>query len=880
MRKNRIHEAVAAIFGGVQGKARRNHQGRRLGLETLEQRQLLAVSPLVGPHLEDGSFVSTSALVADAPQTALSPLVSGGIGGGWSMPQAVVVTPYVYDSWVDTRHGDTAVGAEEIVLAFQPDTSLRSVEYGVKGTAGSIESAVLKADLTDFDGRWGKPDGYFETELAVDDARDGSLVFELGWGIQVPQAGLPLQVELTFDNGAQPGEYTLSEPTMGLSRWGKGVRAMQFGYPNPTITVEGHPSVTLVPSDPQTIAIGEQDIVLATEIVDAHGNSAWIDEELVVRAEGGTAEDFSEIVSALEVCDPNGEVYQATLRETVHDGDIVAGIYDVGFPAYDVETFRIRADLTGQGLSDGDRLQVGIRYDGNPELVGPWHTIEETALQVTELRGPNEDIAVSGERDLVGDRFVIGAEGGDVLVTSVTVSPAVGYPGVAASADLWVDTDGDQVVDTILQRDVLTSLYQFTFDALPGGGYVVPEGSEARFEMRFDVISDYSVEGERIQFTLAQVEAERLDSGASIPEDNISVSNTPQTIWNMKENGECLVTEDTTPLRPRQVLGGELSDTLLRIDVVAFYESVDVTYVGIDVEGEGRSIDRIELWKAGAMAPFASAVRGAAEAGDDFGVHLESQHLVVAENSETTLLLKARVKADTEGGVSGDWFALAVDQVMARGVVSSNTITPEIDEDIVGPTHQVVTAKVASITNANPDPDGTAITTGWHDFGQFKFAAAANVNTANGLDRVAIDALIFNVVATNVELDADFRFYVKGSETAWVNATPIANDGTVLTGTVTGSFLVRVSPLDVAIEQGSDATFVLRANVLDTEIVPGATSSLLVSLEAFNNPVATAWGPSASHIKWRAVDSAMSNLDILWVDYPDTSIRSTAYRNN
>src|SRR3989339_209114 len=132
MRKNRIHEFVAAVFNG-KNTARRN-QGRRLGLETLEQRQLLAVSPFVGPHLEDGSFVSTSALVADAPQTALSPLVSGGIGGGWSMPQAVVVTPYVYDSWVDTRHGDTAVGAEEIVLAFQPDTSLRSVEYGVKGT--------------------------------------------------------------------------------------------------------------------------------------------------------------------------------------------------------------------------------------------------------------------------------------------------------------------------------------------------------------------------------------------------------------------------------------------------------------------------------------------------------------------------------------------------------------------------------------------------------------------------------------------------------------------------------------------------------------------------------------------------------------------------
>jgi hypothetical protein len=96
---------------------------------------------------------------------------------------------------------------------------------------------------------------------------------------------------------------------------------------------------------------------------------------------------------------------------------------------------------------------------------------------------------------------------------------------------------------------------------------------------------------------------------------------------------------------------------------------------------------------------------------------------------------------------------------------------------------------------------------------------------------------------------------------------------------------VRVaSAVDTLIESGTDATYVLRANVINPDVVAANTSNLRVSLTNFSDPNANGYGvaPDASHIRWADWQDQVALADSVfanWIENVDSEVRGPAYQS-
>ena len=406
------------------------------------------------------------------------------------------------------------------------------------------------------------------------------------------------------------------------------------------------------------------------------------------------------------------------------------------------------------------------------------------------------------------------------------------------------------------------------------------------------------------------------------------------TNFTLRSQGDLYVTKSSTPVRSRQLLGGTLADEILRLQFHAEYEDVDVTDLVFTSSGAvsggnlAKNVDRLELYTVGATTPFATAtVAGCgsdAVATDKYGntqssmcAKMKNQEFVVPKGSNTNILIRPRMRTDVDGAVSGTGVTLQMDltpststgSVRARGLLSSNTLgandadtNPEGEvfigvssaaknAHIVSNFNQVVLSKVTSITNADPNANGTAIPTGTQRaIGQFKFSTAAANNLKNGTNKWTLSGVIFNVNATNVELGtavntalatSTFKLYNKADPTTKATCTSAA---TAISGNgASGSLVVTCGELRLAarslvntqIDPGSDVTFVLEASVTNAKISATSTSTLQVSLQGFTDQYATGFASSTSHLNWLDLDG--STTSFLWIEYPETSINGTSY---
>jgi hypothetical protein len=226
------------------------------------------------------------------------------------------------------------------------------------------------------------------------------------------------------------------------------------------------------------------------------------------------------------------------------------------------------------------------------------------------------------------------------------------------------------------------------------------------------------------------------------------------------------------------------------------------------------------------------------------------------------------------------------------------TSSPTFNALIQGNYNQVVLSKVTSITNADPNNNGTAIPTGTQRaIGQFKFSTAAASNLKNGTNKWTLSGVIFNVNATNVQLGSgdqtstttsDFKLYNKADATAKHTCTAAS---TLVSGTgQSGSLVVTCGGLTIAntaknsgtivnteIDPGTDATFVLEAEVSNAKISNSSTSTLQVSLQGINDtPKAFSVSSTTSHVEWLDKDNSTTTR-FRWIDYPETSINGTSY---
>jgi hypothetical protein len=389
----------------------------------------------------------------------------------------------------------------------------------------------------------------------------------------------------------------------------------------------------------------------------------------------------------------------------------------------------------------------------------------------------------------------------------------------------------------------------------------------------------------------------------------------PSTIYTLRNQGDLYVTKSSTPVKAKQLLGGALGDEILRLQFHAEYEDIDVTDLvfsgsGANAASIATNVDRLELYLVGATTPFATAtVAGCgnvAVASNSMCANMDNREFIVPKGSNTNILVRPRMRTDVDGATAGHVVALKIDRtaststgaVRARGLLSSNDLaandadaTPEGEVFIgassagsntlmVSNLNHVVLSKVTAITNADPNANGTAIPTGTQrDLGMFKFATAAASNLKNGTNKWTLSGVIFTVNATNVDLNSDtFKIYNTADPTQKRRCSVDQTSGS-------SSLLVTCQKLPTAsgtvvinteIDPGTDATFVLNADVQNAKVSNSATSTLQVSITGFETPSYTTFGSAAGHIAWLDKDNS-NTTKFFWIDYPSTSINGTSY---
>ncbi|MDD5055323.1 MAG: S-layer homology domain-containing protein [Candidatus Peribacteraceae bacterium] len=601
------------------------------------------------------------------------------------------------------------------------------------------------------------------------------------------------------------------------------------------------------------------------------------------------------------------------------------------------------------GVSTNDR--VGDYRPGGT-ITGNSHEIKTANLTVTTKATATADTTVSNAKNVNLLRFEARAgEAADLLVTDMIFMATIGNANVnlvnGANYALWVDTNDDGVVDTILQKGVASQSSQVTFDKITGGGYVVPKSKSVVFEVHADISSSITGATPQMQIQFASgstfISAEQVSDGSSLSgigvkstssnydsgssASDIQVSIVASTIYSLRTQGDLYVTKSSTPVRTRQLLGGTLADEILRLQFHAEYEDIDVTDIALSsATAISSHVDRLELYKVGATTPFAIASVGGCGSDtvkpNSMCAKLKNQEFVVAKGTDANVLVRPRMRTDTDGAVSKTVVTVYVDSmgttssttsgsIRARGLLSSNQLTgqdtdatPEGEvfvgvgtttatSQLVGSVNNVVLSKVTSITNADPNANGTAIPSGVRDIGQFKFATAAASNGKSGPNKWTLTGVVFNVNATNVKIGTDntagssvFKLYNKLDPTVFATCTAgaTATSGDAASGAllVTCADLQTASlsatPINASIDPGSDLTFVLQADITNTKISNGSTSTLQVSLQGFDTQSATTFGTAAgkSHIAWSDKDNA-GDVPFLWIEYPTTSVNGTSY---
>jgi len=612
-----------------------------------------------------------------------------------------------------------------------------------------------------------------------------------------------------------------------------------------------------------------------------------------------------------------------------------------------------------EGLSTGDKVG-DVRPRGN--ISGNFHQIATATLTVTVKEIGTGDTAVENAKDINLLRFEARAgEAEDILFTKATFASGTGSLQNGQNYTLWVDTDGDGAVDTILEDGVATQSSQVTFTDVAGGGYVIPAQETVVFEVHSDISSSLTDSRLQIRFdsgSTSYIEAEELDDGSNLSgiQTNGTCSSTCDVIvstvvsqrFALVSQGDLYVTKASSPLRSRQLLGGALGEAILRLELHAENEPIDVTDIQFTSSGStATSIDRLELYREGESTKFAEATKGGCGSdtklshnpsaggtvGDgsvtSFCVSMENSQLVVPDGSDIDVIVRPRMKTDQQGGVTNQVISLFIGSgastydnvvVQARGADSSNDLSMS-DEDgiaegeifvgaetvssnggknatIAGSKNVSVLSKITSITNANPDANGTAVPTGISAIGQFKIAAASHSNSKNGDNDVVLSGVVFNVNATNVEISSgSFKLYNKADQTKKLVCNDYTLAGVSVENAASGTLLVQCSgiaanAMDSQISKGTDTTFVLEADITNpnSRAANGGVSVLQVSLSNFDNIGRTPFGAigavtNRSHIQWFDSDQNSGYIGSTtaavfnWVEYPETAVKSTSYNS-
>ena len=608
----------------------------------------------------------------------------------------------------------------------------------------------------------------------------------------------------------------------------------------------------------------------------------------------------------------NGDKFRAYLCTA--DEDDATGCNFGGYA-----TAATQYNFDAEGLSTGDKV-TDIRP--GEDVSGNFMEVASAELSVTERSLGTSDTVVENSQDVTLMRFEATAgKAEDIFLTQIVLKADAGDLKDGQDYTLWADSDDDGTVDTILQSGQSEESSQITFDEIAGGGYTVPAEETVMFEVHADIagsLTDTTLsvgfdDNDGTQTTFSFVEGEEADDGTSLgcikvnttvsstsgcssANVQMTVNSTTSKVFTLKSQGTLFVTKDSTPTRSRQLLAGELGEAILRLELSAEDEPVDVTRMiftnsgsiemGITNTGATatESINRLKLYRDGESTPFASATKDNCNnissdlVGNAFCAVMESQQLVVPEGDRLDILVRPQMKGDEEGAVQSNTGSISLivlpvtisagsgtanqttqtGSITARGFESSNVLlatdgdtvrdgevvigssTPTTDSTIVGNRNDVVLAKIVSIEDVNTAADGSQVPVGSNKtIAEFKLTAATNVNTLNGRNKVTLSGITFNVDATNVSFTAsNFDLFNKNDQNQEISCDMYDSGNAKSTGVGSGSMLIDCkrannTNVDLEMDSGDSITLVLHADIVNNQLNGSAGSSLQVSLNDF-----------------------------------------------
>ncbi|HRH93931.1 MAG TPA: S-layer homology domain-containing protein, partial [Candidatus Peribacteria bacterium] len=563
----------------------------------------------------------------------------------------------------------------------------------------------------------------------------------------------------------------------------------------------------------------------------------------------------------------------------------------------------------GTAVCGNDKLETGEQCDdGNMEngdgcsqlcIVVP-EPVRLAILQVETMAAGTVGNVAKGKTGVPLLRFNATVDRQDAILTGVVFQTAVGSLTYAQHYTLSMDRDGDGNYETPIQTEGKAQGDRLTFDKLAGTGPGVHlyEGIPVRLQVSADISSTQGPVSLGLRFATDESDYIRATGAvdgialAGIETDNacpsnvsvcfIRVTTEPNSDITVQERGNLYVTADSLPVRSQQVLGGSISDPLLRLRFRADGEDIDVKKLNID--GGVNSIDSLLLFAVAPGAsidtrsaqPFAQATNTqcASVSATRFCANMSLNMLRLAANQEMTVVVAAKMKDEQAGAASGQSFGLtlssatdATHAVEARGVSSMadlyqndgnglstgeifvGTGSPAPSAQLGGAMNDVVLAKISGVENALNQTSVTGIPSGKTTFGGFTLIASPHNNTFHGSNDVIINALVIQVTAQNVQIDpASYRLYNPENPAVGLNciASQATGNITVTCNGVTGS------AIQSRIGQGQQAKYLLEANILNTELSPGASllTSELSPLGQRNQTNAVTWSDEASSLQW------------------------------
>lgn len=535
--------------------------------------------------------------------------------------------------------------------------------------------------------------------------------------------------------------------------------------------------------------------------------------------------------------------------------------------------------------------------EGLENRLAPYATVTSGFVPPRMLHG--------GEDGVVMAQFRVSPQHA-VFVGSVDLDAAPGTDAFAGleNCTLRADVDRNGTFETLLDQATIDQALQEVHFEMPGRS--LRTLALRRYPLDLQVTADIREQpsGSRLGLKLDEVGLRTL-SGMRVPQRYIRYGGAGPTLHTFSQaTGSLFVTQASVP--PSGHLLGGTAEVVQRFNFRAVGEAIEATVLHFGVLGGARSVDRLELYRDGEENPFAFATIGAtgsdivptmynAQPVTTFTARMLGQELVIPEGQSINITVKARIKPDSVGGVSGDSIQVVLigdpsrinnstgeGAIHARGLASGNSLagndgdsaaegevfigtwTAAPNCDILSPFHAVVMAEVTSVTNANPDADGTAVPSGEAPIGQFRVTAAWNANLDFGPNAVVGDQFAFVVYATNVALDEDsFTFSNK--------ADPATRKSCVVTVLEPGVYRVicaglATSAVNTTIASGTSQTFMLSARITNTKVNPALPASLQVVAD---------FGPD---FRWfdRDPGTSVSYVD---TDLPNTLIRSTLYQS-